>query len=123
MSLGGKITEQIAEQIIDKILYICEFLDVINFWQYVYIYISLKKEACSSNDMKFSNFPILLVSIIKKFDTNTINFLFEEYFYIISKGRGEFDINKSLENQLLKQKACKRRINKRLIFLLALSLN
>lgn len=76
--------------------------------------------------MKFSNFPILLVSIIKKFDTNTINFLFEEYFYIISKGRGEFDINKSLENQLLKQcsqKACKRRINKRLIFLLALSLN
>lgn len=43
MSLGGKITEQIAEQIIDKILYL-RVLDVIDVsFSNIYVYTFKKK--------------------------------------------------------------------------------
>lgn len=47
MSLGGKITEQIAEQIIDKILYL-RVLDVTR--QFYSIYVPLKKKRVRSLD-------------------------------------------------------------------------
>lgn len=47
VSLGGKITEQIAEQIIDKILYL-RVLDVTR--QFYSIYVPLKKKRVRSLD-------------------------------------------------------------------------
>lgn len=55
VSLGGKITEQIAEQIIDKILYL-RILDVIDVsFSNIYVY-TFKKKVWSLNDTRYEIF-------------------------------------------------------------------
>lgn len=119
VSLGGKITEQIAEQIIDKILYlrVLETLHVSFSNTYIYTFRKIRNFLISHPILKFIEwiYHWSVKDRDEKFFKISLRFEYDEWIssrsetrscscsrmnkYHTSKRGGEFDINKSLKNR------------------------